>query len=200
MSFCFLIHLWICPKHHYFPGLYLLTSVNQSLSSNSIQDSLNVLVRHSTQYQGKRALCYCQRWRWSHTCLFEPKIEIQLKGMRCYYGPQNSALRIKIVYTKKHSEECLKTKILCPGYQSVHHPVLIMQDLSPISLAFQGWETMHRRGRNPAEQEQALPDAPVVGTTHWRFSTQFKPGPHRPSEWYGFASTFQHTGRKSPLG
>lgn len=137
MSFCFLIHLWICPKHHYFPGLYLLTSVNQSLSLNSTQDSLSVLVGHSTQYQGKRALCYCQRWRWSHTCLFEPKIEIQQKGMRCYYGPQNSALQIKIVYTKKalrrvaQNKDTLPWLPICPSSSS--HNVRPVSNLISIS-------------------------------------------------------------------
>lgn len=117
--------------------------------------------------------------------------------MCCYEGRQNSALQIKIVYTKKHSEEWLKTKLLCPGYQSA--PSSSYQNVKPVSSLI----NISRLGNNAQEgQEPCLAGASAARCSccwHHSLEVQHAVQSRAPAglrDDMALLAPFRHTGKK----
>lgn len=197
MSFCFLTHLWICPKHHYFLGLYLLNRI--SLSSNSIQDSLSALVRHlhSIRERGHSATVsddddhtpafLSPKWKFS-------KMDVLLQRPSKLSSPNKNSLHKKALRRVAQNKNTLPWLPICPSSSS--------QNVKPVSSLI----NISKLGNNAQEGQEPCLAGASCQMLRWlapltrgsaRSSNQ---GPRRPSEWYGFASTFPAHRKKSLLG
>lgn len=159
---------------------------NQCLSSNSVQKEfyfgiifwMLLLFKYSVQYQASRGhSTTCQWWWWLHSCLPEPKMEIQQNRWAITKALKNQFSKQKYFTQRSTQKSGSKQKYfaLVPNVPitqfskcktSLRKTKKETKSLSQFSLRSQSWETINTRERNPTHSEPEQPKSPTFGSTN----------------------------------